>query len=414
MTRPWLLVGLLAYALTALLLFPLILGVPVDLAFTGDAASYSDAATYLLHHGFYSTDGVHPFFDREPGMSLFLAGVYAFAGDKSALGLFIVQGFLLLLSSLWFCRELSQRSSSRIGGLCFLILLTSGSVLHTVFSAYRECLTLSLFLCFAALLLSQARRRTLGTSILRGTLLGFLILTYYSFVFFPLFLAFVWWRESRSWKDYVIMVAVCFAVVSAWALRNASYDGRFRVIDDRRAAVMWYVRGEQAKQMRGLQPLGCLWSEYVSRDWTGQSPVCSYNGLMHVRWPDGFDLQADYSDVARGGQAAILSHAGWYLWGSVFEIIELHLPFLGGGWSFAYNLYASLTGLILAVGFLLGCTQLLRRDLTFFTVVIFYNTAVFTLTDATPRYLLPVIFCYAVIAAFGYNAALQRFKKHIS
>jgi hypothetical protein len=140
----------------------------------------------------------------------------------------------------------------------------------------------------------------------------------------------------------------------AWALRNASYDGQLRIIDGRRTAIMWYVRGEQAEQVQGIEPLRCLWSEYVSRDWSGRSPACSFNALMHEKWPNGFDLTSDNTELLAQSRAKILAHPVSYLWFSICEILELHIPYLGGGISHAFNLFIVLSAFVLYLGFFLG------------------------------------------------------------
>ncbi len=247
-----------------------------------------------------------------------------------------------------------------------------------------------------------------------GLVLGLVILTYYSFVFLPFFLFATWVTQKRPLNNVAVMMAVCVLTVSLWGLRNYSYDGQFRIIDSRRAAVMWYVRGEQAERIRGLEPFWCLWSEYISRDWTGRSSACSHNGLMHLRWPaDDTSDAASYEATATGGKDKIARFFPWYLWFSVFEILELHVPYVGGGWSHAYNVYAALTQLLLAIGFLLGLVRIRDRRLLLLLVLIAYNTGVFIFTDATPRYMLPVFFCYAAIAGIGYDLLLKRLTRHL-
>lgn len=408
MRRSWFLIGLALYALLAAVIFPFVIDIPVWLMFDSDAISYSHSAINLLLHGFYSFDGITPFMDREPGMSFFLVAVYAIFGIENPVGFSLAQLVLLFLSSWYFCAQAGRLTGPRAAGICFLLLLTSGSVLHTVFSAYRECLALSLLMIFAALFLSSEKSSAWWKAILMGLVLGALILTYYSFIFFPPALFLLWWMRRLSLKHAAVVILVCYGFVGVWALRNFSYDGKFRVINSNRTAIIWYVRGEQAQHLHGLEPLWCLWAEYISRDWTGRAHECSFNGLMHEKWPSGADATVDNADVARKGKAKIAANIPNYLWFSLIDIIELHLPFLGGGWSHAYNLYATATMLLLYIGFFVGLPSLLRRENTLFFILIGYNTAVFILTDATPRYLIPVIFCYAIIAGIGYDRALKR------
>jgi len=414
MQRSWLFVGLILYALLACIVFPFFIGVPVDVMFGSDAIGYSKGAINLLLHGYYSFDGVKPFLDREPGMSFFLVPIYALFGIESPLGLSLTQSVMLFLSAWFFCTEVARHAGQRAAGICFILLLTSGSVFHTVFSAYRECLALSLLLIFCGLFLSSERSHAPWKTVLMGILFGYLILTYYPFIFFPPALLLVWRLRKIPMRDVCAIILICYIVVGAWGFRNYLQTGEFRVIDDRRTVVMWYVRGEQAEHVRGIEPFMCLWAEYVSRDWTGRAHQCSFNGLMHERWPEGADFNIGYTDVMIQSQAKIRTHLFSYLWFSAVDTIELHLPFLGGGWSHRYNVYASLTMFMMYVGFLMGLPALFRREYILFFLLVGYNTAIFILTDATPRYLLPVIFCYTLIAGIGYDKALKRLSKRSS
>ncbi len=402
MHRSWFLAGTGLYLLLLLAVFPFMIGVPVHLMFDSDAGAYSRGAVNLLLHGFYSFDGQLPFFDREPGMSFFLVPVYAVFGIENPVGVAAAQSVLLFLAAWFFCGQIARTYGSRVAGICFLLLLTSGSVFHTIFSAYRECLALVLLMTFAVISLSQAGTHSTHSIhsgqagsvqvpatekiILMGLVLGFLILTSYAFIFLPVALVIVWVIQKRRWREILLILFVCYGLVSVWALRNFSYDGRFRVIDDHRTAVMWYVRGEQANRVQGLEPLRCLWAEYVSRDWTGRSDACSYNSVMHRRWPEGFVVtDSDSQDARQTGQANVRAHLLSYLNFSLTEILELHLPFVGGGWSTAFNVYAAFTGLILAIGFLLGLPALFKPEYLLWLMIIAYNTSVFSLPDATPR-----------------------------
>jgi 4-amino-4-deoxy-L-arabinose transferase-like glycosyltransferase len=408
MKRSWFTLGFLVYALLCIVVFPLVLKVPMHLIFDGDAAGYNLGAVHLLQSGFYSMDGVTPFFDREPGMSFFLLPIYTIFGAENGLAIVASQIVVYFLAAWAFCHQLARSHGQRVAGICFLLLLTSGSVFHSIFSAYRECLALVLLLLFSALILANDFKSAWWKTMLAGLLFGALILTYYPFVFFPPVLLFVWWLKKKPLSEAVSIIALCYALVGVWVVRNYSYDGKIRIVDNRRTAIMWYVRGEQAEKVYGLEPFKCLWSEYVSRDWSGRSPACSFNALMNTRWSNGFDLTADYSDVAAEGRAKVLQYFPSYLWFSAVDVIELHIPYVGGGWSSRFNLFAAVTAFILYAGFIVGLPNLLKREEALWTALIVYNTAIFALTDATPRYLVPVLFCYAVIAALGYHRTLPR------
>ena len=205
------------------------------------------------------------------------------------------------------------------------------------------------------------------------------------------------------------MLILPYALTMLWGVRNLQADGHFRFIDPDRTAVMWYVRGEQAERVTAWEAPKCLWSEYISRNWTGRSDACSFNGLMHAKWPDGKPLGTETA-IGKAGQAKILAHFPNYVAFSLWEVVEFHLPYVNG-WGFLYNLSAAIGSLILYVGCILGLWTVRRKEFALFWLLIGYTVAVFVLTDATPRYLMPIVFCYAVVASVGYTAAFARFTK---
>ena len=133
--------------------------------------------------------------------------------------------------------------------------------------------------------------------------------------------------------------------------------------------------------------------------------------MKNARWPTGFHGTPD--DILAGvtGQQKILAHLPNFLWFSVFEVLELHLPYVDG-WGRDYNILAAAATVILYIGCLAACVSLMRRrsrwkrDYALLAVILVYTVLVFVLTDATPRYLMPVIFCYAAFAGIGYDRLL--------
>lgn len=410
--RSWILAGIVLYACIWVLLLLVTLRTPASSTFASDAAAYSDAAVHLLRRGVYSIDGVQPTIEREPGQSVFLALVYALFGIENRVAIFAVQASLFVLVSFLFVQEFHKRTSERVATLLFFLLLLFPASFHVVFSANRESLALSLGLLAATVLLRYERLRAVRDAFVASILLGLLILTYMPFLLLPLvlgvFLA-IGWRVR--WPHLGILVLTPMLFATLWGIRNTIVSGSLCLSGCQRpAAVAWYVRGEQAQHLRGLEPLKCLWAEYISRDWTGRSPACSFNNLKNRRWPEGFhpgELEQDLA-IVREGQGKILRHFGWYLWFSLFEILELHLPYVNG-WGFLYNVAAAIGTVVLYAGVFLGIGPVLRRrDLWLLLVIPAYAVGVFILTDATPRYLMPVIFCYAAIAAVGYDRFLRK------
>ncbi len=406
MSRRTLLIATAVYALFWVIVFASWFGIPFAETFASDASGYSKAAIHLLQSGFYSIDGVQPYFLREPGMSLFLVPVFAAFGPENAYALFFIQGILYWLACLLFAHQLLPIAGKRVTEICFVLLLTHISVFHTIFSAYRECFTLVVLLCFASVMLAYMRRPTTWKALAAGVLLGFATLTYYSFLFFPLFLAVVLWLQKVRLRDALLMLIVPAVVVSPWILRNASYGPEASIQAQQRLTYALFVRAEQAEKVHGFEPFMCLWAEYISRDWTGRSDACSFNGVKNRKWPGGVAL-GNEEEIAEQSKARIFANFGSYLWFSVVDIIEQHLPFVGGGWSTAYNGFAALASLVLYVGFIAGARFAVDRRYLLFSALIAYNTLFFVLTDATPRYLLPILFCYTIFAALGYERVLR-------
>lgn len=404
MSRTTILLGSALYLLLSIAVY--VFWLPEHLAFVGDSGVYSAAAMHLVNDAFYSIDGVRAFLEREPLYSFFLAFVYMIFGNGNAVAVFAAQCALYLFASILFSRAIVQPIGRRAASLCFFFLITSPSVFHGLFIVYREGFTLSLFLLLCTAILSYSEHPKLCLAVAIGALLGALPLAYYSFVFLPLFLLPYLWVQGLSRRSLVIVIVLALVLPLSWALRNERVDGHVRIIGSDRTAVMWYVRAEQAEKVRGFEPLRCLWSEYVTRDWTGRSEACSFNAIMHAGWPDGA-VNIDPS-IAPQSRARISAHLGSYLWFSLFEILELHLPFVGGGWPRLFNVFALIGSIVVYLGCILGWHSFFDRRFALFTLIIAYTTVVFIFTDATPRYLIPVTFCYAVFAAVGYDKLLTR------
>ncbi len=384
------------------------LSVPPSDTFSHDPGDYNSAAVHLVTDGMYSTDGTHPFFEREPGYSVFLAAIYRIFGLENRLGIFLMQGILTLLAILLFASELRRHvSSERIASTVLVLFVLLPSVYHTVFSAYRENFALILVLFFAASFLRLQRSPSFSAAILGGVLLGSLLLTYIPFLFFPVFLIPLAWVLPIPKRHLFTVVLIPYIFILLWSGRNFLQGGGFRIAAPERTAIMIYVRGEQAEHIRGLEPFRCLWAEYVSRNWEGRSKQCSFNGVMHGLVDSGRLATETPAMISTGGKEKILQFLPFYLWFSMFEIIEFHLPYVNG-WGFTYNALAALSMVVLYLGCLFTLPAVLKRENAIFFLLIAYSTIIFSLTDATPRYLLPIIFCYAVFAAVGYDWVLSK------
>lgn len=400
----------LAFALVVGLLLPSRIDVPVTQTFADDAGQYHQTAVHVAEQGFFSIDGVTPYAYREPGYSVFLGGIYKLFGIGNRSAIFLIQALVLLGASLVFVTRLKHIGiGSAASNVCLALLLLFPATLHIVFFVYRECFVLSLMLLLAAAVLEFHQRRSWDWAVVIGVLLTLLNLSYLSFLFLPIALLPLFLLYKWRWRYLLGMLILPYALTMLWGVRNLQADGHFRLIDPDRTAVMWYVRGEQAERVTAWEAPKCLWSEYISRNWTGRSDACSFNGLMHAKWPDGKPLGTEAA-IGKAGQAKILAHFPNYVAFSLWEVVEFHLPYVNG-WGFLYNLSAALGSLIIYVGCMLGLWTLRRREFALFWLLIGYTVAVFVLTDATPRYLMPIVFCYALLASVGYTTTFARFTK---
>lgn len=403
-------VAITLFVLIWIALFAMTMRQPPELTFSGDAFAYSRGGLLIAEQGFYSQDGVQPILEREPGQSLWLATVYTIARGESRAAAFLAQGLLYLIASLIFTRELRRSFGARVADFTLFFLLLLPPAFHVIFSVIRETLTLSMFMLLTASLLALLRAPRWATAIGGGIAFGFVILGYIPYMLYPIWVIALFWFFPLPKKFLFPVIGIPLLMLSLWGARNAAYTGRPCLTGCYRSAVQWYVRGERAETLRGLEPLKCLWSEYVSRDWTGRSPNCSFVAVQHRGWPEGFTEDERSAQLGIQGRHKILRYFPWYLWDSVFEIIELNLPYVNG-WGLPYNAAAALATVILDAGTLLALLsfrRIWRRELLPLILPVLYTTGIFILTDATPRYLVPVLFSYCAVAAIGYDRWLRR------
>ena len=372
-----------------------------------DALDYSMGGKHIAKMQFYSLDGETAFLEREPGMSMFVGVVYFLFGIENYLPVFLIQGVLFFVSVLFLVRTLSRFCDERCVTICLYLLLLMPSFFHAEISLLREGLTLSLCILFATYLLRFTHNPSWQSAWIAALLLGMIILTYTPFVLLPFFLVAFVLILKLPYRYLLVLFCIPFLFVALWSGRNFAHTGDFRFTGDLRSSWMWHVRGEQAEHIRGLEPFKCLWAEYISRDWSGRSDYCSYNAVVNRRWPTRRPLGIE-ADIARAGQHKILQNLPYHLWFSVFEVLELHLPYVNG-WGFSYNVLTSLMTLFVYVGCVPALPGVLkRREYAVFLLLILYATLAFSLTDATPRYHVPTFFAYIVLASQGYASLTSR------
>lgn len=375
--------------------------------FVSDAGDYALMAQNLLKHHIFSLDGITPTIEREPGMSAWLAIVFFFFGTH-ALTLYIAQG-ILFMASTWFftrqCEPIIGILPSRAVWYALCIIPTAHKI---ILSAHRELLAYAVLTIILGLALRQLRHSNVRAAIATGLLSGLLTLIYFSFVILPLSLA-VWFLMQRKYVAAFALV-LCLLFPGAWMTRNATQGFGWSIVGSARTTLAQYFRGTAARDVAGVAgPWRCLWAEYITRNYENVPISCYINGVLHTTWPEGFDtIDPEY---AAQGRALIREHVLAYAWFSVAEIAEFHVPFVGGGWHRAHNVWLTAWWAVILAGLagvpLAYRTQRNRAFLQLLLLVVSPVIFGFALTDATPRYLTPLLSLYAALSIVGYTSVIS-------
>ena len=107
---------------------------------SGDPFQYDALARSLATSGTYSLDGLTPFFEREPGYSLFLSAAYRVFGVGNHAAAFVLQAVLHLLATYAFVRSVKPFAGARTRVVLAALLLFSPPVFHALFMLTRESL----------------------------------------------------------------------------------------------------------------------------------------------------------------------------------------------------------------------------------------------------------------------------------
>jgi Dolichyl-phosphate-mannose-protein mannosyltransferase len=370
-----------------------------------DATQYSQLAQNIIEYHQFSLVPNEPYFGREPGYSFFLAIIYTLFGQKNLWAVVIIQAALYVLSSVIFTKELKHWLKQNIAECTFFALLILPIVWLLHVTIIRESLALSLAILSCSALLRMIRSKTWKNSVLLGVSLGLLTYVYGPFFLFPIWiLPLLFWYKVPS-KYSISMLCFVAIILSPWVLRNLDLRGQPCIAGCNRADLQWAVRGEQASTLRGVEPALCLYAEYISRDYTNRSQNCNFNTVMHRLFPDGFFGSEADAALGKIGKEKIRDNFFWYIWHTLFEVVELHLPFVGG-WGFFANSIIALSTTILYAGTILAMRSYNAIYPIFFSFIL-YTTGIFSLSDAIPRYSMPILFCYCTLACIGYYRILH-------
>ncbi len=390
---------------TSLLLSAYLSGGALREVISSDAAEYTSMAHHLLSQGMYSLDGLHPTFEREPMMSVWLAIIFAFTGQQ-VLSVFVAQALLFAVCTLIFLRELEHWMPGH-SNILWLVLCALPTAAKSILSFNRELLAYALFIIVCTCVLRAVRRNQLSWALVGGFIMGILSLVYFSFIILPACVA-LWFVYQRKYIAVLALVLACVAP-AGWLLRNVHQGFGWQIIGQQRAAAAQYFRGVAARDIHGIAgPWQCLWVEYVSRDYASVPVSCFFNGVVHQNWPAGF--AAVDPVVSKVGKKLILDHPLAYAWYSVAEVAEFHFPYVGGGWSRAHNILLTVTWFLLLLGLAglpLSWRKKANRSLIVLAACILVPTVGFyALVDATPRYHVPFLALYTLLSIVGYDGVI--------
>lgn len=392
----WILCAVCAFVVLFVLLLPGRLAVPLSKTFSNDAAGYDQGAIHLATQNFYSPDGVTPAVQREPGYSFFLSLIYRVFGIENRPAIFVLQGILHLLATLFFVRELRKITAQGAATVTAMFLLLLPSVFHIVLTPYRESFVLSLSLFFAGLFLSMRSHPTWRKAVLMGGLFSWIVLAHIPYLFMPLVILLIGWFLPLFPRRMLLpIIALPVVACLLWGARNEVTGGTFRMIGSYRIAAVLERRAIQASTFRLIDPFLCRWAEYITRDYSKASPYC---GMRYGDVAGGEEVE---KRIMRESESTMLHHVPSYVWDSLFFALEMHLPYVDG-WGRIYNLLEALFTVVLYGGCLLSLRSIWKREYALFIAIILYSTALSALTEAIPRYHMVGLFCYATLAGVGY------------
>lgn len=381
----------------------------IDLAFTDDAGDYSALAQNMLNSWHYSVDGVTSFYAREPGYSVFLLAVYALFGTENWFAVVITQIILFALGVRFFTRSLEGYVSKRVQTLFSWLIILHPAIWVAHVSILRESLTITLLLFIAGLCLRSMRNSKAIEMSIAGMLMGFAILTTAPLFLMPVgLIPIIVWQQVKL-KHGILCALFCALTIMPWAVRNIQQTGDPCLAGCNRSGLLLALRGEQAETLRGLEPLWCMGAEYITRDWSNRSKNCHINAVKNRLFPNGFVGNAADAALGEIGKQKVKDNFAWYLWHSAFEVLELHLPY-ANSWGLRYNLAVSAYSLIVTLLAIVGLFMW-QRWYWFILAPVAYVIGIYIVSDAIPRYLIPVLFVYCLLAAVGLVHILQLYER---
>lgn len=369
------------------------LSLPIEILLGDDASYYSAAAVHLVRHGLYSIDGRTLTTYREPGYSFFMASVYFVFGVRNVGAVLLLQSILHAGASLLFFRRIRSAISPFVAYITLAFLLLSPAIYHVVLSPLRESIVLTSFLLLSTYYLRLRQMPSWKNGLVVGICLIPIVLTYFTFIFFPFVLLLVFMIErlpSRYWLPIFLLPLTASLL---WATHNYLQGGRFIVTDAHVSSSLLFTKAEKARRFTLIDPFQCLWDEYITHDLDKMSPTCRGKEIPHDPVAEKRILGESLRTLLLSPMTPVLMLAG---------AIELHLPYVNG-WGRIYNILEAMMTAVLYLGILLGLIRTLRREYVLFWSIIAYATLFFSFILAYPRYHLAIFLAYALLSAVGYE-----------
>lgn len=276
-----------------------------DLVVANDGREYHQFALNILHHGFYSYDGVNPVVGKPPGFA-FLIAVYLWLMGS-------LQGFhwlqlIFMFTAFVFVAATLAHWKGWTWGLVLLTLLVSALPLHKLTSTlYAEPAFLALTSVGMYLILRCADSQRLWGNVLAGVVFG--ISTYFRPVnlFWPfaiIVFSLIWNR--RYLKTAAIICVAHALVVVPWIVRN------------------WSQFDHPVPMVANWGPLFCmsestLWKKHYFGGAQARHENARYRELLAGEFQFNWDPNVRFRDAALENiRAHPLDYAGRCLWQTAF------------------------------------------------------------------------------------------------
>lgn len=221
-------VAVLLYGVVLFVLIPAltsILGDRYGIAFADDYDRL--ALNIALGNGYRYGADLAPTLMREPGYPLFLAGVFTLFGYSIEAARFANMVLVGITSVLVMRLGIIVGLDRRIAALAALIFVVHPGIVIAAARGGFEIFFILLLTAFVLVLIRAAQARDIKYYALAGFLLGLVVLTRGTLLYFSIIVvAYVWWitrslsPAAGSLRYGVVVLAIMAVVLSPWVIRN--------------------------------------------------------------------------------------------------------------------------------------------------------------------------------------------------